>query len=176
MDRIMTALRRQRTGLAAVLGFVLAGTVLTAAQGQGGAPGDVQGDSVTERVVTDEHSGLAIYGFDPVSYFTNGVPRLGSPDFEYRAEDVIWRFRNQGNRAAFAASAHVYRPRFGGYDPVAIGRGVATAGHPEIWTIAENRLYLFYNEDSKAKFLADPGGAVALADQKWAEVLRTLVP
>jgi hypothetical protein len=172
MDRIMTALRRQRTGLAAVLGLLMAGTTLTAAQRQS----EAQGDSVTERVVTDGHSGLAIYGFDPVSYFTDGVPSLGSADFEYRAEDVIWRFRNKGNLAAFAADTYVYRPRFGGYDPVAVGRGVGTAGHPEIWAIAQNRLYLFYNEDSKAKFLADPGAAVALADQKWAEVLRTLVP
>ncbi len=169
----MTALRRQRTGLAAVLGLLVGCLALMPVLLP--VPGRAD-DYVTERVVTDEHSGLAIYGFDPVSYFTDGAPGLGRADFEYRAEDVIWRFRSEGNRAAFAADAHVYRPRFGGYDPVAIGRGVGTAGHPEIWAIAENRLYLFYNEDSKAKFLADPGGAVALADEKWAEVLRTLVP
>ena len=31
---------------------------------------------------------------------------------------AIWRFRNEGNRAAFAADPEVYMPRFGGYDPV----------------------------------------------------------
>ena len=169
----MTALRRQRTGLWTSAGLWLAGAVLcliSAAVPQGRA------DHVTERVVTDSRSGLAINGFDPVAYFTDGTPILGSADFEYRAEEVIWRFRNEGNRAAFAANVHVYHPRFGGYDPIAIGRGVATAGHPEIWTISGNRLYLFYNEEARTKFLADPAAAITAADQKWTEVLRTLVP
>jgi hypothetical protein len=173
MDRIMTALRRQRTGLRAggvtkFAGLVLCAVLWAAASGRA--------DNVTERVVTDPQSGLAIGGFDPVAYFTDGQPRLGSPDFEFRAENVIWRFRNEGNRAAFAADVHVYRPRFGGYDPMAIARGVGTAGHPEIWAIAGNRLYLFYNEEARARFLADPYPAIAAADEKWAEVLRTLVP
>jgi hypothetical protein len=167
MDRIMTALRRQRTGIGLWLAGLVVGLIPIAP-----APAD----NVTERVVIDVHSGLAINGFDPVAYFVDGGPRLGSPDVEYRAEGAIWRFRNEGNRAAFAADTHVYRPRFGGYDPVAIGRGVATAGHPEIWAIAGNRLYLFYNEQARAKFLADPNAAIGLADEKWAEVLRTLVP
>jgi hypothetical protein len=173
MDRIMTVLRRQRTGLAAGIGLWLAGLVLCLVL-LPAAPG--WADNVTERVVTDPLSGLAISGFDPVAYFADGKPSLGSADFEYRAEDAIWRFRNEGNRAAFATDTHIYRPRFGGYDPVAIGRGVGTAGHPEIWAIAGNRLYLFYNEQARAKFLADPNAAIANADEKWAEVLRTLVP
>jgi hypothetical protein len=172
MDRIMTVLRRQRSKPAAGIGLGLAGlvlclTLLVAAPGRA---------DVTERVVTDPHSGLAISGFDPVAYFTDGKPHVGSADFEYRAEEVIWRFRNEGNRAAFAANVHVYRPRFGGYDPIAIARGVGTAGHPEIWAISGNRLYLFYDEGARAKFLANPDVAIATADEKWAEVLRTLVP
>lgn len=169
----MTAVGRQRTGPSIGMSLWLAGLVLSLVFGtarHGWA------DNVTERVVTDPLSGLAISGFDPVSYFTDGKPGVGSADYEYRAESVIWRFRNEGNRAAFAANVHVYRPRFGGYDPVAIGRGVATAGHPQIWTISGDRLYLFYNEQARAKFLANPTEAISLADQKWVEVLRTLAP
>lgn len=169
----MTVMRRQRSWPSIGIALRLAGLVLSLLVG-----GVQQGwaDNVTERVVTDPVTGLAIYGFDPVSYFTDGRPSAGSADFEYRAEDVIWRFRNEGNRAAFAAAVHVYRPRFGGYDPVAIGRGVATAGHPQIWAIAGDRLYLFYDRESRAKFLVNPNEAVRLADEKWAVVLRTLVP
>lgn len=132
--------------------------------------------SVTERVVTDPVTGLAIGGYDPVAYFTDGKPAPGGEEFEYRAEGVIWRFRNEGNRAAFTAAIHVYRPRFGGYDPLAVGRGVGTAGHPEIWAIHGGRLYLFYDEKARAAFLAAPDEAVRRADETWAEVLRTLVP
>ena len=38
---------------------------------------------------------------------------------------AVWRFRNEGNRAAFAEHPEVYLPRFGGYDPVTIARGVS---------------------------------------------------
>ncbi len=150
----------------------LAGLVLSLAVGfapQGRA-------DITERVVTDPITGLAISGFDPVAYFTDGKPGLGSADFEYRAEGVIWRFRNAANRAAFAGAVHVYRPRFGGYDPVAVSRGVATAGHPEIWAISESRLYLFYSNEARTAFLSNPAEVTRIADQAWVGVLYTLVP
>jgi hypothetical protein len=132
--------------------------------------------AATGRVVTDPLSGLAISGFDPVAYFTDGAPRPGSPDIEYWADGVVWRFRNEGNRAAFAADPQVYRPRFGGYDPVAIARGAGTAGHPQIWAISGQRLYLFYDQKARDVFLRDPGLVLQGADEKWNEVLRTLAP
>jgi hypothetical protein len=172
----MTALGRQRIGPpvrrwfrpAGRTGWLVLWFLLAVA-----APGAA---SVTERVVTDPLTGLAIGGYDPVAYFTDGKPALGRAEFEYRAEGVIWRFRNEGNRTAFAADIHVYRPRFGGYDPLAVGRGVGTAGHPDIWAIHGRRLYLFYDEKARAAFLAAPDEAVRRADETWAEVLRTLVP
>ncbi len=168
----MTTLRRQRIGLLASrglgpLGLILCLVMALAPYGRA---------EVTERVVTDPRTGLAISGFDPVAYFTDGKPSLGRADFEYRAEGVVWRFRNDANRAAFAGAIHVYRPRFGGYDPVAVGRGVATAGHPEIWAISGARLYLFYDEQARSTFLRNPDEVIRIADQRWVEVLGTLVP
>ena len=88
--------------------------------------------ATTERVVIDRHTGLAIYGIDPVAYFTDRKPRAGREDFELRHAGAIWRFENEGNRAAFAADPDVYMPRFGGYDPVGVSRGVATPGQAGI--------------------------------------------
>ena len=70
---------------------------------------------------------------------------------------MIWRFRNEGNRAAFVADPEVYMPRFGGYDPVAVARGASAPGHPELWLIAEERLYLFYSAAARDAFAGDPG-------------------
>ena len=72
-------------------------------------------------------------------------------------DGAVWRFRNEGNRAAFADHPEVYTPRFGGYDPVAIARGVSVPGHPLFWAVAGERLYLFYNDKARTEFLADPG-------------------
>ncbi len=75
--------------------------------------------------------------------------RSGRAELELRYGGAIWRFRNEGNRAAFAADPDIYMPRFGGYDPVAVARGAATPGHPELWLIAEQRLYLFYSAEAR---------------------------
>jgi YHS domain-containing protein len=130
--------------------------------------------AVTERVVTDIHTGVALDGYDPVAYFTDAQARVGRSEFEYRFKGVIWQFSNEGNRGAFAAHAEVYVPRFGGYDPVAIARGVAVAGNPTLWCIRGDRLYLFYSPADRDSFAADPANAIAAAEAKWPEVMQGL--
>ncbi len=132
--------------------------------------------ATTEQVVVDNNRGLALNGFDPVAYFTNAKALMGRGDFEYRFAGAIWRFRNEGNRAAFVANPEVYIPVFGGYDPVAVARGVGTPGHPQIWTIVGERLYLFYSSEARQTFFHDPESATAAAERKWPAVLRTLSP
>jgi hypothetical protein len=134
------------------------------------------GAATTEYVVIDRHTGLAIGGFDPVSYFVDGVPRLGRAEFELRHAGAVWRFRNEGNRAAFAAHPKAYSPRFGGYDPLGVARGVALAGNPLMWSITDERLYLFYSLENRAVFTADAARTVAAADQQWPAVQFTLSP
>jgi hypothetical protein len=131
--------------------------------------------ATTERVVHDTHTGLAINGVDPVAYFTDAAPLVGLPENEYLYAGVVWRFRNEGNRAAFMANPEIYMPRFGGYDAVAIGRALALPGNPQLWAIVGERLYLFYSEDARARFMTKPDDAIALADNKWPALIDTLV-
>src|SRR5690349_13201787 len=123
--------------------------------------------STTERVVVDRHTGLALYGIDPVAYFTEGKPVTGRQDFEHRHAGAIWRFDNEGNRAAFVADPDIYMPRYGGYDPVGIGRGLATPGYPALWVVFDQRLYLFYTAEARQAFLANPAPVIASASARW---------
>jgi hypothetical protein len=128
----------------------------------------------TERVVIDRHTGLALYGVDPVAYFTDGKPVPGLADFEYGYAGAIWRFHNEGNRAAFAADPDVYMPRYGGYDPVGISHGLATPGFPALWVVFDQRLYLFYTPEARAVFVANPASAIASASARWGTVKSDL--
>jgi hypothetical protein len=132
--------------------------------------------ATTERIVMDPNRGLALSGFDPVAYFTDGKPLMGRGDLEMDFAGATWRFRNEGNRAAFAENPEVYLPMFGGYDPVAVTRGAATAGHPQIWLISGERLYLFYNSEARNAFAAAPEEVAAAATIKWSEMLLTISP
>lgn len=132
--------------------------------------------ATTERVVTDRLTGLALYGFDPVAYFTESGPRQGSDGYELSWAGATWRFQNEGNRAAFMQSPEVYEPRYGGYDPVAVADGLPTSGHPSVWLVHADRLYVFHSEKNRAAFATDPAAVIERADARWPEVRKHLVP
>lgn len=169
----MTAARQQRkawalTALAKIgLGLLLLGGLPPLAPSLA---------ATTEHIVVDPNRGLALSGFDPVAYFTDAKALLGRGEYEYRFAGATWRFRNEGNRAAFAANPEVYVPVFGGHDPVAVARGVGTPGHPQIWMIAGERLYLFYSPQARKAFSSNPEAAAAAAERKWPAVMLTLSP
>lgn len=132
--------------------------------------------ATSEMIVTDWHSGLAIDGYDPVAFFTDGKPLEGKADLELRYGGAVWRFRNIGNRQAFAERPDVYMPQFGGYDPTDVARGVAVPGNPNIWLIDGQRLLLFYDQARLKKFTANPDQAMAEAVRSWPDVVTTLSP
>jgi hypothetical protein len=125
-------------------------------------------------VVVNRFSGLAIEGFDPVAYFIDGRPVLGSPDFEASQAGAVWRFHNEGNRASFVAHPEVYAPQFGGYDPVDVARGVTFAGNPRFWAISGERLYLFGLEAHRDAFAADPELFLQQAQARWPKLEQSL--
>ena len=137
----------------------------------------VQAQSVNldiKRVVANRYSDLAIEGYDPVAYFVDGQPMVGLPEFEASQAGVVWRFRNEGNRASFAAHPEIYGPQFGGYDPVDLARGVTVAGNPRFWLVSGDRLYLFAFEARRDACAADPGRFLPTATSRWPELEQGL--
>jgi YHS domain-containing protein len=167
----MTAARRGRKEKRAPI----AGVAFALAVFAGPAPPAGAG-GITETIVVDRHTGLAIGGYDPVAFHTDGKPLPGSPDFELYHGGAVWRFCNPGNRAAFAERPDVYMPRFGGYDPVGLAHGVAVAGKPDVWLISGGRLFLFHNSQRLETFATNPEHITSAAERKWPAVLQTLSP
>jgi hypothetical protein len=173
IGKTMTAPRRQRK-----LRLVGLGTgLLAAAAAISGlaAPAAIQA-ATTELIVVDRNSGIAIGGFDPVAYFIDRVAMPGKGDFEASFAGAVWRFRNEGNRGAFMADPDIYMPRFGGYDPIGVARGVAVAGDPRLWTLSGERLYLFSTPEDRDRFAGDAERVIATAERKWPSVKLTLAP
>ena len=130
--------------------------------------------TTTERIVVNRYSGLAIQGFDPVAYFTDALALRGLPEYEAWEAGAVWRFRNAGNRDAFAAHPEIYSPQFGGYDPIEVGRGVAFAGNPRFFVVTAQRLYLFAREESRSAFAADPDRFSGQALARWPDLQGSL--
>jgi len=132
------------------------------------------GAATTERVVVERHSDLAINVFDPVAYITDSQALPGREQIECAFAGTVWRFRSEGNQAAFVADPEVYMPRFGGYDPLGVARGVPVPGNPRFWLIVDDRLYLFRSPEAREEFAREGDRAITIADRTWPSIQRTL--
>lgn len=126
-------------------------------------------------VVFDPMTGLAIDGFDPVAYFTDGAARAGSPNHELRDGRLFWRFLNEGNLAAYRADPDVYEPMFGGYCPYALARRLPTPGNPQIFEIFEGKLIFFFSAAHRLGFRKLPKAMLTDAATHWPEMRSYVV-
>lgn len=89
--------------------------------------------------------GIAIEGYDPVSYFTE-TPKKGKESFSHAHQGVTYLFYNDENRQKFIKNPEKYAPEYGGWCAYAIGEtGKKVKVDPKTFKIKDGKLYLFYN-------------------------------
>lgn len=116
----------------------------------------------------NEH-GVALQGFDPVSYFT-GEPVKGSADITSTYESGVYQFHTQENKETFDASPEQYVPQYGGFCAIAISEGKTFPVDPNTYKVTDDKLYLFYNGklgNTKPQWDADEQTRRANADAHW---------
>lgn len=89
--------------------------------------------------------GIAIDGYDPVSYFSER-PLEGRSDLSYKHQGITYLFASTANLAAFKSDPTRYEPAFGGWCAYAMGEtGEKVKIDPGTFKILDGKLYLFYN-------------------------------
>ncbi|MBL6449713.1 YHS domain protein [Fulvivirga sp. 29W222] len=89
--------------------------------------------------------GVAIDGYDPVSYFAN-TPKKGDESLSHTHNEVTYLFSTEENLQKFAKTPQKYIPEYGGWCAYAIGKsGKKVKVNPETYKIKGGKLYLFYN-------------------------------
>lgn len=89
--------------------------------------------------------GIAIEGYDPVSYFDN-KSQEGKSSSSYSYKGVTYQFANAGNLQKFKESPEKYEPAYGGWCAYAMGEtGDKVKIDPETFKVIEGKVYLFYN-------------------------------
>lgn len=130
--------------------------------------------SIVTTIVTNPLTGVALDGFDPVSYFTDGEPQLGSAGYSYDWGGVTWYFSSAANRDAFKSAPDVYAPQFGGHCAMSLARGFLSDGNPRVYLVLGERLYLFYSGANRDAFTMSPEKALQDAMQDWDGLSKTL--
>jgi YHS domain-containing protein len=125
--------------------------------------------SLVTGIVTDPLTGIAIEGFDPVSYFTDAEPQPGKPDYEFEWGGVPWYFASAANRDVFMRAPEIYAPQHGGHCEMSLARGYLSDGKPRIYAVIGERLYLFYSSANRDAFLLSQASAIKSAELEWAE-------
>ena len=114
--------------------------------------------------------GLAIQGYDPVSYF-QGKPLRGSKEHAVNHLGSIYYFASAANAAAFKKNPAHYEPQYGGWCAYAMGaKGEKVSIDPNTYKIVDSKLYLFYNRffnNTLESWNEDEKGLKQKADQNW---------
>ncbi len=120
---------------------------------------------------TFQVDGIAIHGYDPVAYFTQGEPVRGSDSHTIDYRGATWKFASAENLAAFKGDPGKFGPRFGGYCAYAASQGYLAPTVPEAWTIHEDRLYLNFSLRVRRRWSRDIVNNIAKGEANWPGIL-----
>ena len=114
-----------------------------------------------------DRTGLAIGGYDPVSYFAAGKPMKG--DFQITAEHggAVYRFVNEESRSKFQKNPGKYLPQYGGYCAYGVSVNAKFAADPTVWKIVDGQLYLNLDQNIAKLFNKDVSGHIDSANENW---------
>lgn len=115
-------------------------------------------------------TGLALRGYDPVSYFADGAPQPGAYDLTADYEGATYRFASQEHLEMFEADPAKYVPQFGGYCAFGTALGKKFDGDPEVWKIVDGKLYLNLARPVAEKWVADQAYFITEANGQWSKI------
>jgi len=116
--------------------------------------------------VINTKEGVAIHGYDPVAYFTQGRAVQGSPEYSYVWAEAEWHFADQAHRDLFAEDPERYAPQYGGYCAWAVSNRSLADIDPNAW--------LNYNNRLNRRFVSDLPARIQQADENWPTIQERL--
>ena len=87
---------------------------------------------------------VAIGGYDPVAYFTQGRAVKGRKEISASHRGVTYLFASEEDRKLFAESPGKYVPTYGGWCATAMAKGEKVEIDPANFKITNGRLFLFF--------------------------------
>jgi YHS domain-containing protein len=121
----------------------------------------------TKSLQNLDKSGVAIQGYDPVAFFTDGKPVKGKPEFLARHNGALYYFASKEHRDTFKADPAKYEPVFGGYCAFGVSKNKLVEVDVNAFQIVDGRLLLQYSKGVRDTFNKDAKGNLAKANANW---------
>lgn len=119
---------------------------------------------------TNLSDGIAIRGYDPVSYFTDSKAQKGKPNISATHAGATYYFTNEENKKAFMASPAQYAPQYGGFCAYAVSQGYTAPIDPQAFSVVNNKLYLNYSKRVRKLWSSDVPGHIKAGNKNWPEL------
>lgn len=103
-----------------------------------------------EHPISTTADGVAIGGYDPVSYFASASAQLCVPEHSHDWGGATWHFSTADNAAKFAENPEAFAPQFGGHCAFGASMGKTAEASPDSWRIIDGRLCLMKSGSVKA--------------------------
>jgi YHS domain-containing protein len=116
--------------------------------------------------------GVALHGYDPVSYFNSEEPLEGQESYSTKYNGATYFFASEANRELFLKEPAKYEPAYGGWCAYAIGNGYTADINPKTYKILDGKLLLFYNKlftNTLPKWNKDEETLYPSAERNWKE-------
>lgn len=110
---------------------------------------------------------LAVHGYDPVAYFTDGKPVIGDAKHTAVYNGAAYYFASADHKKAFEANPVKYAPAYGGFCTFGVSVGKKFDGNPQYWTVKNDKLYLNLNGEIFNTFKKDVDGNIKKAEKNW---------
>ena len=121
-------------------------------------------------------NGLAIKGYDPVTYFTQNKAVKGKKELAVFHQGILYYFSSVENKEAFKAAPFKYEPEYGGWCAYAMGNsGEKVSIDPETFKLLNGKLYLFYNRyftNTLKDWNKNEAALKKNADENWPKLYR----
>ncbi|MEW6304674.1 MAG: YHS domain-containing (seleno)protein [Verrucomicrobiota bacterium] len=137
-------------------------------------PGLVEKNGVYggKTLVFVDKKGVALEGYDPVSYFKDAKPMKGSVEFEATYNGALYHFVSAEDRETFEKDPVKYAPAYGGYCGYAASVGKVRPANPLLWSIVDGQLVVQHTKGAAELWEKDVRGNKAKADKFWPKLVE----
>jgi hypothetical protein len=111
--------------------------------------------------------GLAMRGYDPVSYFQSEHPAMGLEEFSASHDGARYLFATAENRDKFIADPGKFSPQFGGYCAYGVRVGRKFDIDPDVYRVVDDKLYFQLNWGTQVIWLVNMNENIEVAQTLW---------
>ncbi|MEO1237570.1 MAG: YHS domain-containing (seleno)protein [Planctomycetota bacterium] len=151
-------------------------TLILAAGGFLAAPAHAHAHDSAEKAgeaVNTDKTGLALRGYDPVSFFVGDEPQQGNFQIAAQHHGATYWFASEDNKKTFEADPHRYLPQFGGYCAYGVAIGRKFSADPEVYLVRDGKLYVNLNPAIAEVFTGDLDKHIDDAQSNWSRIADT---